>query len=582
MIIDSLVQHRGTSDVLAYGVKLLVLVSTVILVALWFDLAVNANLDGADGRHVLHMDERITFSGVERVQRATGPLEYVEGLAGPDQRYGRTTWYLAYAATLIGDPIAGDQGQIVSTRIFFAITLAIALGLICWSLTQSTIAACIAFACAIFTPYASYYATMPKPEPLLFLFLGLFMACAFRWHKPTGRSFIFLGLAYGTKISALPAIALLGGFVLLRAALNDSTTLIKKTMHSAGAFLIGFLLAVPVLLLEFPRGIKKHLGQTWGARGHGADDENIGPSDWFQYIESHAYFGSDISPFLIMPGLALLGTLPFLFVLLKANDENLFEKAKRAIDSHEAQVAVIAAIGIAFLAAIMISVQRLWGFYLFPGALFLTVAAVAGAETLITSSRHKLAIKATAALAILLAAPAILVSGYEDSSRYFKALAARSERPNFIQQEFRYQSVLKFSEHLATEIGRPVNVSMSARLWVPQSNESATFTETFGPYRHWDTNPDIVFLYPIDLNEDAFVLRGTPMDTLRERSLKMLKAHSTFDGPCTDDHCYVYIPVPDDGMHFFVKEEWETIATHWIKSGILTDIPHEQETRRQH
>ena len=98
-------------------------------------------------------------------------------------------------------------------------------------------------------PYSDYYFTSPKPEPLELALLAVFL-----WlHKRRGYSFgphwLVLGLAFGTKISALPLVLLFG----LASAVQDGkwrgrALNLDEAVDTAAFFFAGLALAVPMLL----------------------------------------------------------------------------------------------------------------------------------------------------------------------------------------------------------------------------------------------------------------------------------------------------------------------------------------------
>ena len=136
------------------------------VLALWLGLALWANRDASAGRPMLFMDELITFDGVNAIQGSASGGELLDNLVGLDQRYGRTLWWYSWLATAPVEPFAGDQGQIVATRMAFALLVAASSAGLAGALVRGAGWRVLALIAALAVPFSSYYATMPKPEPL--------------------------------------------------------------------------------------------------------------------------------------------------------------------------------------------------------------------------------------------------------------------------------------------------------------------------------------------------------------------------------------------------------------------------------
>ena len=87
-------------------------------------------------------------------------------------------------------------------------------------------------------PYSFYYATMPKPEPLLLI--TLFGYFYFFKKEKYNLSFIFAGLSVGVKISALVIVI---PFFLLDYINNNNYSFANFLKN-----IIGFVLANPIFL----------------------------------------------------------------------------------------------------------------------------------------------------------------------------------------------------------------------------------------------------------------------------------------------------------------------------------------------
>ena len=243
-------------------------------------------------------------------------------------------------------------------------------------------------------PYSFYYATMPKPEPLLLI--TLFGYFYFFKKEKYNLSFIFAGLSVGVKISALLIII---PFFFLEC--------IKKNNFSFGNFFekyfIGFALANPIFLsfyacylslkIKFKSISKKilfylmilcfllfslpflylYLDTIITNTFHGDNTENVGYFEWISYIVE-VYFNSSL---IISIYLLIFFLLIILFFSLKE-----FPLYKVINNKYCKILFAVAIFKIFFLLTI---VSRLWGFYLYLPTLFFLLGILIFYEQLITN-----------------------------------------------------------------------------------------------------------------------------------------------------------------------------------------------------
>jgi len=563
------------------------LVAAALATAWWIQLAVQANLDMADGRYMLFMDELITFDGVERIQTAQTVSEAAAALSGPDQRYGRTVWYLAYLSGTLGEAIGGERGQIVATRLAFAATLVLALALWCWALIRSYSLRLLAFIAALTTPFASYYAAMPKPEPLMLLFLSLYAVAAQRFGRGLGASFLFLGLAYGMKISAFPAIAVLVVFAMTRGAAENGERLMRRAASSVGWFILGFVAAVPIVLADVPNGLTNHFAATWGSRTHGADSSTIGPLAWLTHIHDGAFFGWGAFGWLALGLLSALAATPaVLTVAYQASTHAAWRvRVRNWVLSDGAFLTVVAAAGAGLLASIVLSAQRLWGFYLFPGTILLIVGALAAADWAADRPVGPDWIRLGSKLAALVGLANVLPAGAIHTQADFLGLANRSndaarrelehryenrpaladllDRPSFDGLQRRYAYITGLSMHVARTRGDRIDVSFAARNWFPESTASVRYFPFYGPYREWPSGRALVFADAGQSGDALSVKRGTPYDAIAEEARRLAVQHTDWGGPCERNPCFIQLNSEIAGLEVFARADLADIARKW-------------------
>ena len=154
------------------GVIFITLASTLAIF-----LAFKANTDLTEGRHVLFMDERITFDGVREIIRPESFISFTDNIIdGKDHRYGRILWNISALFSFLPERIWGVSGQIMGTRSTHSMIQIIAYFMLTFAFIKSWTLRGIGLLALTVLPYSAYFATMPKPEPIQLLFLSLFLA----------------------------------------------------------------------------------------------------------------------------------------------------------------------------------------------------------------------------------------------------------------------------------------------------------------------------------------------------------------------------------------------------------------------
>lgn len=562
-------EHEREANTLRY----FLFAGLALFLAWWLLLAAVANFDAAPGRHALFMDELISFDGVNRMRIAPDRAAFVEAASGPDQRYGRTFWYWAFIPSTVFAPVFGEPGQIVGTRMFIALTLVAAALVFVFSAIKSNALRLFAVLSLLTVPFSSYYATMPKPEPMLLLFLAVFAALSLPRHQSGSTKscsgewpFIFLGLAFGTKIAVAPIVAVFGTYVVLRRWLVDGARPVILLARALAWSIAGVLIAVPVIVLRPLTGWQTYLNATWFNRGHGADRAEIGITNWLSYIENVPFFAKGNLTWVFL--LLFCGVPVFLFVLsvvgpLRSAVESgkVVEAMRRLVQSPYAVSAVITAAGILSLLSIVMTTQRLWGFYLYPGAFLVLLGFWSSLDVILerrgaasgAKSPQLLALSVFAAIAVTFAGS--IVPAVAHTAAGFYRLAERSEQPQFRLSEARYNAMLRFVEEVAAQAGKRITVHFAAHLWHPTTSGEALYAPIYGPYDRWGQEPEVVFLLPNHVREDENRYRGGPNEALQAEAYESLYAYTDVRGACTADPCYEMRFLEDLELYVFVRED---------------------------
>jgi hypothetical protein len=534
-------------------------VATVLLAIFavaWVVWALAANLDAAEGRFVLHMDELITFEGISEIRNASDSAKLTDAIVGGDQRYGRPTWYVpAVVAAPFGE-FLGESGQIVVTRMVFAVALLGSLLILSLALFESWTWRAMAIAAAAVTPYAAYFATMPKPEPLMLLFLASFVYLMVRRGQNLGWSWALLGLAFGCKISLAPVLPLLlmlavfreWGFrrIQQRGPINFAFSVAGTIV----AFIVGFLAAVPVVLK--PGGWQTYLENTWFNTSHaGSDSTMIGPKDWLNLISDKGFFGPGLlSIWAIIAMLAVFGVGLWLSLMKAPKSATFVERLQTATRDRRIVGAAVFAIGWAMLLAIVIGVTRLWGFYLFPGAVLMVFGAFAMLEPIATQRTANLLLRnaaVTVGAALFLMA---FVGGAANTVLDFRREARRSENPDYRLQRERFELMTGMAEQLQGRLSRPITTVFRARFWFPASTPEIRYDPLYGVRNIWAEGYELVFLEneedPANMGDPNLPYANEVKAFLAQRDEHLALGPGQ---PCKTEPCYVEVPVDVPGMY---------------------------------
>ena len=532
-----------------------------VLVAFYIVLAADANADLTVGRFALFMDERITFDGVKNILHPEGLKHFAWSIVdGGDQRYGRSLWNAMAVFSFLPERLFGEPGQIFAGRMTGVIVLLSAFILFSvtfvkrWSLRFLLLASLLAM------PYTDYYMSMPKPEPLQMLFLSLFLYF-FRKNdmRLRGSYWLFLGLAFGTKISTLPVVCVFGVAASLKYLPGrDPGKYVSDLLVAVGFFLTGLACAVPILLpgialyvivfmaidwllvripaihgwvvrlilvavlfaanisalfLECARsGLAVWVVSTFLNTGHGADHASVGFASWVDFL-LHRWMVAPVA----VTGIVLVVVL----ALAAHSTRTLFTGGLvQGCQTGTALPLVIMAAGLILNLAIFTAVHRLWGFYLFPG----TVLLLVGLFALFDANLAKDAIPpenrivdpgsylSISGLLLIFAITACW--WFPQSLSNFRYLSQRTQNHEYRRE---YASYLAIKGFLSTYAGNKQGkflVSFDPSLFIPLSNGRYRINEFWTRYPDWKANAEVLIIGRSHTPNHAPVPKDSPQFAL--------------------------------------------------------------------
>ncbi len=401
------------------------LIGTFLLIGIiFFGFSVYANINLIHPLET-YIDEQVTFKGVYRILTADSASQFWWEISnGGDLRYGRILWYTLAAVGYIPFSIWSTEGIILTGRLISASFLISAYALLTITFINNWRFRIPCFLILLSLPFSSYFSTIPKPEPFALLSLGIFLLLSKKNFLALNRPYwIWLGIAFGCKISFLPALAILfisAAWINNLSPINmrDQCELLLKTIIY---LYVGFNIAMPIFitpslivlimlfsiyfmlqifinknlsitlslfavagiitlpairdLLPFNLGIRsaieEYIYATFYKINKGFNSSEIYSSlDWISYfIKSWTFSPSLISQIILI----IMGLLfaAILFIVPASS-------GPRAV---KAQLLIPLALGLILFANPIFAVtNRLWGMYLLPGFVFLVIACFSYAD----------------------------------------------------------------------------------------------------------------------------------------------------------------------------------------------------------
>lgn len=438
----------------------------------------------------------------------------------------------------------------------------------------------------LFMPYAAYYFTSPKPEPLQLSLIAAFLWLHRRRNYAFGWHWLLLGLAFGTKISVLPAALVFA----LASAVQESGSqgrAIKsvKAIDTVCWFIAGLGVAVPVLLIPVfvalalicawryfapaalcgvdlavaavclfigaragSSRIDIWLDQTFRNTAQGQDEARINAITWLDYFLRHWLGG----PMLLNVAFFAVAAL---LVLWRA-----FRHAQTSGWRNFEAGFVLAVAGLAMIAAIFVSAHRLWGFYLFPGMVLMLVGLVATIELSLAAApspaaptpdrTQRLAAWISVALCLSLG----LFYWVPQDRKELNDAMRRTEDPAYRRDYATFGVVTTFLSSYSRSQGRQIVAMLDPILLTPSSTAEFRIDKFWGPYTAWDRHPDVLVF---SKNHTAAGV-ATPSDSPEYKTYLAERAgYAKYvigrGQPCRQAQCYERAVALADGGEILVR-----------------------------
>jgi hypothetical protein len=522
------------------------------ILSIYVFASILANVDLVSGRYELFMDERITFDGVRKIIHPESVKKFLwEVTNGGDQRYGRVLWNSMALFSYLPEKIFGESGQIIASRMLQTLLILFTYLILAFGLLNSW-SSRIILALVLFTmPYVAYYSTMPKPEPMQLLFLALFFLYYFKNDGKFGWFYIFIGIAFGAKISTLfilSPLLILSLYKSIRAVNNRDESILIGIF----SFLIGLGISVPILFIPIAyfilscslyryisycikinnkiniviillllllviffnnEVIKIWLNATFLNTTHGADRSSINAWSWAKYF---------INVWMIAPNSIAIAFIISIIIFLIFYVYRILFYNNREINNKKITAFFILISGVTLNFGIFITAHRLWGFYLYPGmlviffGLILIFDVTSPDNSLVAKSNNvdsKLSTFTNYLRYFILALLTLLSLFFWGPNTYntFNELQNRTTSKDYLLNKDSYSMTIKILSDLSLKKGRQVLVMYSPSVFFAESNSKFYTEEFWGPYLRWKEGFDAIVLHIDNTPQGEAYSRESPI-----------------------------------------------------------------------
>lgn len=290
-------------------------------------------------------DELYSIREVQNILDSSSFKELLlSAAAGNGYVYGRFIYVTNSIICFIPYSIFGIDGLVFSMRMAQCMYLFAGFWLLTNYIVKNYTSQILALLVLLVFPVTLYFMGIPKPEPIQMLLLGLF----FNFYKKYNWSWLFLGLAMGSKISISFSVLFLG----LVEVLDVMKTKQFKAIWIKGIWaILGLIIALPGLFFAiFYPNFRHGLINIVATTKKPYDDQSITFWTWLHKWMTYFYELPVFISYLLMI-LILVASIWFIFKRQKKTPYVIFAYAA--------------------LLPIMILTKRLWGHYLFLGSAML-------------------------------------------------------------------------------------------------------------------------------------------------------------------------------------------------------------------
>ncbi len=561
-----------------------------------------ANSDLIDGRFSLHIDEQVLFDGVHRILNPDSKTQFLYLLFdGGDHRYGRLFWNINAIICYLPENIYGATGQIYFARMSSAFFLITSYIIFTITFLKSWLFRLVGIITLLAMPYTLYYMSMPKPEPLQLFTLSLF----FYFFKKTNRDlnscyWIFLGLAIGAKISTLPFAICIFLFVFLGNYKGFEFSINFKSISKPAFFtFLGLVISIPMLIKNFISSIifytiiikilekgkiitanikfliivfviimnfiftyaayyffdfntifKYWIDSLSYNIKTSFDNININYISWIKYFFDY-WLSSPLVYDLIFLCSILAVSIAYFYNALSSI------RLSRIILSNKTLMILS---GLISLNLIFLKVDRLWGFYILPGFLFICMGTLAISEYLMEkyNSLNFSFIFQLIPYSFILSLLPMFAWWIPMNSKEFNRLSSRTKTVEYAKDYSSYISTINELRVISLKKNKMLVVAYDRSLFQPEKNQNFHIKPVLEPYIDWESNTDVLVFssYRKQRLNDEFDQGKANYEELIIEKLGYEKFVINNDDTCLKSKCYRRIKTLENESEILVLEEY--------------------------
>ena len=511
-----------------------------ITIISWF-LMIIPNSDLVIGRWALDMDQQILFDHLKRIFHFDSKEQLFSFIYnGGWPRYGPIFFNINAVVCLLPKLFFGDLGVIFTARMSGAFFLIASLVFLTSTFLKNWILRSFCFLVLINVPGVSYFMCNPKPEPIQLFFLSLFFYFFKKYEFSLSKYYwIFLGISFGTKISALLFFILLPIFSFLYIYTKQSfytvLTEVPKTIffiflglaisspflfpnvflsyvffifvkyvllkNKNGNLYLNTLLTPLLIILNitviailhnsfaFTTDASTWFINTFLSTQHPADHQSINFFSWLHYFFT-AWLGDSI---------LLNASLIISFILIIFKGLNLYFKDCQ-LNKNNFSAFVITFLGGITIITLFINVKRLWLYYLTPWVICIIIGVFSIFEIIYEKNSFTNKIKYHQILTnfipivFILLVIGVMQNWMFENWNFYKNYSLRTKSEFFQKEKRSYLTILDFLNTTSDQKGYPITVAYDSFLPIPDKNGRFFTHRFFEPFEKWHVKYDAIIL----------------------------------------------------------------------------------------
>tara|TARA_B100000674_G_C37894542_1_gene940654 strand:- start:74 stop:1669 length:1596 start_codon:yes stop_codon:yes gene_type:complete len=470
------------------------------------------------------MDERISFEGIQKILNPKNITDFFWSIYdGGDHRYGRIFWNSSALFISIPYYLFGENSQVFLTRTFQVLLVTSSYLILCKSFIKNQFLRILSLFFLLSIPYNSYYMTMPKPEPIQLFLFTLFLYFFHKKRFILNKSYwIILGLSLGAKISILPiAIVFFLYSTYIDLIKNDKNISIDNFLNTFFYISFGLSIAVPILLPHFVISLLLYISLSsyfriwyikifnvfiillinlilslylfskdiilglamWGGStllnsAHGRDNIDVNFFDWINYI----FFSWSDAPYLL-----IIITLILSILILGRFINISFER-----DNSQKFIPLLLIFsGIFSSLIIFLTVQRLWGFYIFINSILIFLGILMIIDFILGNTANQKKSNKFLAYLTLFSLMACSLFWTKENINNFNKLSERTTSQSYLLNYRSYKEIISFLDQYKS---RSIKIMYDPSLFMITNTSNFSVDVFWGYLTDWDSSYDVIIL----------------------------------------------------------------------------------------